>query len=85
MLYEVITEYYTQQAYKNKELTLKNYVSMATKSVQTIYDDYKNGEISEADALHYKTDVYTNLARITSYNVCYTKLLRYVLMIKQLL
>jgi methyl-accepting chemotaxis protein len=43
-------EYYTQQAYKNKELTLKNYVSMATKSVQTIYDDYKNGEISEADA-----------------------------------
>lgn len=43
-------EYYTKQAYKNKEITLKNYVSMATKSVQSIYDDYKNGKITEQEA-----------------------------------
>jgi len=49
-LSEESIQYYTKQAYANKEINLKNYVSMATKSISTIYDDYKSGELTEAEA-----------------------------------
>ena len=41
---------YTKDAYKNKELTLKNYVSMAMKSIKVYHDQAIAGTLSQEEA-----------------------------------
>ena len=79
MLYEVITKRYSLfQA-------LRKQVHIASLAVAYLYISLPQEAVAQTDTLKLNTDYNLDeieVSRITSYNVCYTKLLRLIFMLE---